>query len=319
MARRFDPARKSSRPVAMTALALAAAWLAVAGARQSQSQPAPEKPAQTAEKPAGTPADKPAELPAAPAPPTKPLVPVVASTLAAKPDAYYGEFVSMTATVDQRFSRTAFTMDQDAAKTLEQDVIVVAPRILDDVEANTYVTVIGEVVRFDPAYFEGRFKDFKLDLAPDVVEKYRGRPLVVASSVINSKLRDLTMRLPPPMTAEEEQLADIMKKIQPALGTVRKAIEGSSADTAQGPIATLKQAFADVEVFWRARKGSSDAVRWAQDGKRAIDAAERGIAAGKWEDVKTAAGELGKTCQGCHGVYRERFDDGSFRIKKKAD
>jgi mono/diheme cytochrome c family protein len=38
-------------------------------------------------------------------------------------------------------------------------------------------------------------------------------------------------------------------------------------------------------------------------------------AAAKWDDVKASAGTLGQKCAACHGAYRERFDDGSFRIK----
>jgi len=28
------------------------------------------------------------------------------------------------------------------------------------------------------------------------------------------------------------------------------------------------------------------------------------------------AGTLGQSCQSCHAAYRERFDDGSYRIKE---
>jgi cytochrome c553 len=40
------------------------------------------------------------------------------------------------------------------------------------------------------------------------------------------------------------------------------------------------------------------------------------ITAGKWEEAKTHAATVAQACGQCHGVYRERFDDGSFRIKK---
>jgi len=40
------------------------------------------------------------------------------------------------------------------------------------------------------------------------------------------------------------------------------------------------------------------------------------ITAGNWNDAKTHAATVAQACGQCHGVYRERFDDGSFRIKK---
>ena len=102
-------------------------------------------------KPQGaTPAAPPAAPAAQPAPPQKPLVPLVASTLAAKPDTYYGENVTLMAIVDQTLSPTAFSVDQDKTKSTGQDVLVLAPRLNEPVELNTYVTVIGEVVKFDP-------------------------------------------------------------------------------------------------------------------------------------------------------------------------
>ena len=78
------------------------------------------------EQPPATPAGQPAAPAAAPA---KPLIPVAASTLAAHPETYYGERVTMTGTVEQTLGTLVFSVDQDKAKTLDQQILVLAPRM----------------------------------------------------------------------------------------------------------------------------------------------------------------------------------------------
>jgi len=78
--------------------------------------------------------------------------------------------------------------------------------------------------------------------------------------------------------------------------------------------AILKQAFTDTESFWKA-KGKADATKWAGDARLQADTIEKDVATGKWDAVKASVGTLGQACATCHGAYRERFDDGSFRIK----
>jgi cytochrome c556 len=251
--------------------------------------------------------------PAAGTAPPKPLVPVTASTLAGNPDGFIGEWVSVTGVIEQSLSRLAFAVDQGKLKSAG-DILVLAPRLNGPVDPNTYVTVVGEVVRFDPDAIARKSKDYAVDLSPDLVAKYRGKPAVLATSVINSKMIDLAKRLPPPMSAEEQAFDNIMKKVGPAFAAVRQA-DASNADATKENAAVLKQAFADTEAFWKGR-ARADAVQWAQDARKHVDAIDRAAAAGNWDEVKSMAGTLGQSCQSCHAAYRERFDDGSFRIKE---
>ena len=140
--------------------------------------------------------------------PPQALVPVAASTLAASPDQFVGMTVTLTAAVDQRYGGTAFSIDQDRAASAGQDILVLAPLLNAPVEMNAYVTVIGEVVRFDPADAAARMKDAMPALAPEVAAKYRGRPAIIATSVINGAMTDLAKRLPPPMSPEEDAARD---------------------------------------------------------------------------------------------------------------
>jgi cytochrome c556 len=253
----------------------------------------------------------PAPPPAGTAPP-KPLVPLTANALAASPDSYVGEWVSVTGVVEQSLSPLAFAVDQGKLKT-SGDVLVLAPRLNSPVDPNTYITIVGEVVRFDPEEIQRKTKNYAVDLSPDVAARYRGRPAILATSVINSKMIDLAKRLPPPMSADEQAFDNIMKKVGPAFAAVRQA-DGATADATKENAAVLKQAFADTEAFWKT-KGKADAIQWAQNARKEVDTIERAVAAAKWDEVKAAAGTLGQACQSCHTAYRERFDDGSYRIK----
>jgi len=304
------------RAAAAAGLAALVAFVVV----HAQQPPAPPAKQQQQKPPQGTPEGQrqggPGQRGAQPPPgtPPKPLVPVAASTVAANPDPYYGEYVTMTASVDQILSRTAFVVDQDATKSTGKDVLVVVPTMNGKVEQNAYVTVIGQVVKYDPTEVAKKAKDYKSDLSADVEAKWTGKPAVIATSVINSAFIDVAKRLPPPMTAEEQTLQKTMKKIQPAFGALRAAVDGSDAEKTAENVAILKEGFTEAEAFWKGRN-KPDAVKWAQDARAQVETVERSAAAAKWDVAKTSAGAIGQACQTCHAQYRERFDDGSFRIK----
>jgi cytochrome c556 len=304
-----NPARATVVALAMAALTTVIA--AQAPQSQQPQQPPQPQPGQQPQQPA-----QPAAPPQAPAPPAKALVPIAASTLAATPDSYYGEPVSLAGTIEQNLSRTVFSVDQDRTKSTGKDVLVLAPNLQRHVDQNTYVTVIGEVVKFDPAALGEKLKEYKLDLAPDVAVKYVGKPAIIATSVIDNAGNDVAKRLPPPMTSDEEAYQKLMKQVGSSNGALRKAIEGSDAKLATEHSAALKKVFLEVEDFWKKRR-KSDAEDWSEDARKVSENIERSAAAGRWDEVKAHAGTLGKTCQSCHGAYRERFDDGSFRIKKE--
>jgi cytochrome c556 len=246
-----------------------------------------------------------------------PLVPVAASTLAADPSPYFGQHVTLMAAVERRLSPHAFSVDQDRTRTTGHEVLILTRALHGPLDPGSYVTVIGEVVRFDPGDIAPRAPDFLLDLSSEVLAAYRGRVAVLATSVINAALVDLARRLPPPMTADEEAYDRLMKRIGPAFTALRQAVAAANADAVREHTAVLTQTLADTESFWRQR-AKADAAGWSRDARTHLETLTRAAAGGQWDAVKTAATGLQQTCANCHGTYRERVDDGSYRMKAEA-
>ena len=244
----------------------------------------------------------------------RPPIPMAASSVALNPEAHFGENVAMTATVEQALTKTAFSVDQDKTKSTGKEVLIIAPYLNAAVTPNSYVTVVGEVIKFDPAEVAKRAKDYTLDLPPDVIAKFTGKPAVIATSVITAELADIGKRVPPPMTPAEEAFDKTMKSVSGANTAMRKGIEESSVELTKQQAAILKKGFMEAQLFFRNRN-TADAVGWAQDAYKFVDAIDQAATAGKWDEVKTAAGSLAQMCTTCHGMHRERLDDGTFRVK----
>jgi cytochrome c556 len=256
----------------------------------------------------------PAQGRGAPATPAKPLVPVAASTLANTPDKFFGEFVTMTGTVEQTLGKMAFVVDQDRTKSTGKEVLVIPIRMNEPIEMNSYVTVIGDVIKFDPADVKAKGRTLPADFTPEMIAKYQGKPAVLANAVINSAMMDVAKFIPPPMTAEEAAFDKTMKAVAAANGALRKGMDASNVELVKTNTGILQRAFVDTEAFWKTR-GKMDAVKFAQDARKAAELIELAAAASKWDDVKAHVNVLGQQCAGCHGVYRERGEDGSFYIK----
>lgn len=228
-----------------------------------------------------------AQQPAAPAP--KPLVPAAASSIAANPEQYMGQIVTVFAAVEKVLSPTSFTVDQDPARSGTGEVLVMAAVLTAPPIANAYVTVIGEVAMID------------------------GRPAIKATTVLDAKMVDLAKKPLPPLTPEEQAFDAVMKRVQPAFAALRQAVADSNGETTKAQAAILRQAFTETGAFFK-KRGKPDAEKWALEARTHAESLER-ASAGKWDDAKTALPALQQSCSSCHAVYRERQDDGSYRIR----
>lgn len=263
-----------------------------------------------AQQPAATP---PTAVPAGPQP--KPVVPVATTTLAAHAEQYAGATVSLTAAVARIYGATAFSIVQANQKDRAADILVVAPLLTAPLQPGAYVTVIGDVIRFDTPTLVSRMKDAAPVLAPDVVDRYRGKPALVAVSVINGSMTDLARKLPPPMSAEEVMLNKAMKQVGPAFTALRQAATASNAADAATQAAALKSGFTDAAAFWKTQ-AHPDATEWTADALKLTGEIAAAAGKGDVDTVKTAVPKLQQVCGNCHTAYRERLDDGSYRYKQ---
>jgi len=254
------------------------------------------------------------QAPAAANTPPKPLVPVAASSVANNPDPYVGEYVTMTGTVEANLTKTSFSVDQDKTKSTGKEVLVLAPTLQKQADANAYVTVIGQLIKFDEKDVAAKLKDYKIDLSAADAARFQGKPVVLATAVINTGGIDIAKKPIPAMNADELALQKLMTKLPPAQAALRKALDGSSVDLTKEQATILKDSFTQIEAFWKA-KNNEEATKWSADGKKHADSILMNVATGNFEAAKTSVTPLGATCASCHGKYRERMEDGTFRIK----
>lgn len=106
----------------------------------------------------------------------------------------------------------------------------------------------------------------------------------------------------------------IMKEVGATVGLLRKSIEGQNADLAKQQADKLEMLFEDADDFWNARNVddaqdlADDAAEHAEHIEDAVDDKDFTKAA---EHMKLLQG----TCAACHGKYRDKAPDGSYRIK----
>jgi cytochrome c556 len=248
--------------------------------------------------------------------PPKPAVPVATSVLTAHTDQYTGATVSLTAAVSQVFGPTVFSVSQVNQKDRSADVLVVSAVLTAPVQPGSYVTVIGDVIHFDAGTIATRLQEGAPPLGADVVERYRGKPAIIATSVINGSMADLAKRLPPPMSPEEEAYSRLMKQIGPGFNTLRQAVTASNAADVAAQAAALRKLFAEAVPFWRTQS-RPDALQWVDEAQKASGTIEAAAAKSNWDEVRTTVPRLQQICGSCHTQYRERLDDGSYRYKAR--
>jgi hypothetical protein len=247
-------------------------------------------------------------------------VPLATNTILKNPTAYYGKQVTISAGVDRMLTKTAFLVDQwkmtgpKDVQPIGQPVLVVAPYLTNALDQRNYLLVRGELVKFDTAAIARVASEYKLDLGPDLWAKYQGQPMLLASSVVNSTYTELAKKPILPPTANELAMSDAMKTISPAFTALRAAADEAKADAVLQNVAKLRPAFAQTETIWD-NLGQSSAGQWARDAQEYAASIDHDAAKGDWDKVKFTAGKLNQVCASCHGTFRDRADDGSFRFK----
>ena len=247
-------------------------------------------------------------------------MPVATNAILQNPDAYYGKLVTISAGVEQALSKTLFLVDQRRAvgagevQAVGKPILVIAPYLTSLLDHKNYVLIRGEIVKLDPAAIARVAAEYKLDLPSEVAARYQGQPVLLTTSVINSTYTELARKPLPAPSAAEVSLDTAMKTIAPAFAALRTAVQESKADVITENVAKLKPAFTEAETIWD-DLGVSFAAELARNAQAHSTSIQGAAAAGNWEAVKTSAVALNQLCTNCHGTYREREEDGTFRIK----
>lgn len=242
------------------------------------------------------------------------LVPVTAASLVAQTDRYIGQVVAVYGTVDAPLGQKSFSMDQDPKRSAMNDVLVIAPNLTTHAKMGEYVTVVGEVMRFDAATIAAKAPRYKLDLPPGGEMRYAGKVMVLATSVVDGAMTELAKFVPPPMTPEETAFDAVMKQVNPTLGEMRKGVEASDAAIVKEQGTKLRDLFVQTRIFFT-KRSAGDAQAWAGDAVTLVESVTKGAASNDWAAAKEAASKIQPLCAQCHNVHRERLEDGSYRVK----
>jgi len=247
------------------------------------------------------------------APPAN-LIPVTAASLVAQPDRYLGLVVAVYGTIESQLTATTFSMDQDPNKSSMTDVLVIAPNLSAHAKVGEYVTVVGEVMKFDPATLAAKAPKYVINLPPGGELRYAGKVMVLASSVVDGSMTDLAKFVPPPLTREETAFDAVMKQVNPTFGELRKALEASDAALAKTQGDKLRGFFADTNTFF-AKRSVADAQGWAKEAVALVDTINKSAEGNDWATAKDAASKIQSLCASCHNAHRERLEDGTYRVK----
>ena len=115
-------------------------------------------------------------------------------------------------------------------------------------------------------------------------------------------------------TWTDADLDKIMKEVGATVALLRKSVDGQNADMAKQQSDKLELLFEDVDDFFNARN-VRDAADMADDAAEHADHVED---AADNKDFAKAAEHLKllqSMCATCHGKYRDKAADGSYRIK----
>jgi len=250
-------------------------------------------------------------------------LPLATNTVLRNPEVYYGRQITLSAGVDHMLSKTAFVVDQwkmsgpNEVSAVGKPILVVAPYLTTALDTRRYMLMRGELVKLDTSTVARVSAEYRIDLGPDLWAKYQGQPMLLAVSVIDGTYTELAKKPIAPPTPDELALGGAMKTISAAFTALRSAADESQSDAVARNIGQLQPAFMQTEAIWDGL-GQGAAAQLARDAREYLSAMQHDAAAGNWDKVKFTAGRVNQVCATCHGAFRDRADDGSFRFKAGA-
>lgn len=108
--------------------------------------------------------------------------------------------------------------------------------------------------------------------------------------------------------------AKVMKATAQAFGGVTNTMSAGLFADAKGNLATTREGFMALEIFWADRK-RDDAVAIVKGALTQLDELERLLVAPRRSATLAATKRIQGACAACHALYREGDNQSGFRFK----
>ena len=246
-------------------------------------------------------------------------IPVGTNRILQEPEAYYGKRVTVSAGIERILSGTMFVMDQrkTAGPTnvapAGHPLLVVAPYLKTALDPKSYLVVRGQLVQFDREALSAVEPGYGLDVPPEIVAQYLGKPVLIALSIRDHGFNELAAKPLPPPTPEEVSMSAVMKTIGALFSQLEGAVDGKQPDVVTQQAAKLQPEFTAAEQIFGAVKRSA-AAEMAQTARSHAASIERAVTASDWAAASDAVRALNQQCQGCHSSQRQAQEDGTYRF-----
>jgi cytochrome c556 len=113
---------------------------------------------------------------------------------------------------------------------------------------------------------------------------------------------------------DEKEFQGWMKTTGATMGSLRKNLEAKNGEAAAADAKTLQEVFAKVHDFWMKKKIES-ATKFATTAQNGFKVVGQLASSGKFDEAAAEMKSTVATCAGCHNGFREKKEDGTYRIK----
>ncbi len=124
-------------------------------------------------------------------------------------------------------------------------------------------------------------------------------------------ISSLTLRADP---IDEKQFQKLMKETGDIAKRMKPGIDGKDSAQVSKDGARLEEINKQMVAFWQLKKVEK-AVKFSEESAASAKLVASSAREQDWEKVKASLQGVMKNCKACHETYREKLDDGSYRIK----
>ncbi|MBC7926848.1 MAG: cytochrome c [Bryobacteraceae bacterium] len=113
---------------------------------------------------------------------------------------------------------------------------------------------------------------------------------------------------------DEKEYQAWMKTTGATVGSLRKNLEAKNSEASAADATKLQEVFTQVHDFWMKKK-VENAAKFSTDAQSGFKEVGQLATASKFDEASASLKTTMGSCAGCHGTYREKATDGSWKIK----